>query len=73
MLRAGFGQLLTFTGTVRAPARDWLLPFGSGESMSAVTETGRSGLAQAVDCSTLKLDVRVALTVPGSTGHTSGL
>ena len=54
-------------------ASDWLRSFGSGESMSALTETGLSGLAQAADCSTLKLDVRVALTVPGSTGHCSGL
>ena len=52
------GHLLTFTVTGWATAPDWVRPFGFGGRMSAVAGTGRSGLGQAADRSTLELDVR---------------
>jgi hypothetical protein len=51
-------HLLSFGLPARTAASDWLRPFGFGGRMSAVAETGRSGLGQAADRSTLELGVR---------------
>jgi hypothetical protein len=55
---AATAALLPAVWPSRTTASDWVRPFGFGGRMSAVAGTGRSGLGQAADRSTLELDVR---------------
>lgn len=52
---------------MRQSVSDWALPIGFGGRMSAVAETGRSGLVQAADRSILGLDVWDTLNDRGPT------